>query len=160
MQMDSVLVFILAMMVAFLIYFIRKMVTGRSSETTTKDWLLYFLIAPLMIAAFLGSFFYADSKGIDEEVTVKWMNIFITAVFVFGYAAKKFWQYHRRWTFWVELGLLVVAHFIALQKLHWQKASYFWLMVVVGLPEMAAVFFLMSLMFGPTTIPQSQDFPE
>jgi len=113
MQMDSVLVFILAMMVAFLIYFIRKMVTGRSSETTTKDWLLYFLIAPLMIAAFLGSFFYADSKGIEEEVTVKWMNIFITAVFVFGYAAKKFWQYHRRWTFWVELGLLVVAHFIA-----------------------------------------------
>src|SRR5882762_4666538 len=75
MQMDSVVVFILAMMVAFLIYFVRKMVTGRSSETTTKDWLLYFLIAPLMIAAFLGSFFYAESKGIEEEVTVKWMDI-------------------------------------------------------------------------------------
>src|SRR6266850_1143542 len=70
MQMDSVLVFILAMMVAFLIYFIRKMVTGHSSETTTKDWLLYFLIAPLMIAAFLGSFFYADSKGIEEILAI------------------------------------------------------------------------------------------
>src|SRR5258708_14022022 len=143
MQMDSVLVFILAMMVPFLICFIQKMVTGHSCETTPKDWLLYFLIAPLMIAAFLGSFFYADSKGIDEEVTVKWMNIFITAVFVFGYPAKKFWQYHRRWTFWVELSLLVVAHFIALQKLRWQKASYFLLLGVVSLPQLAPASFLM-----------------
>src|SRR5208282_1329488 len=144
--MSSGLVFILVLMVAFLVYFIRRMVTGRSSQTSTKDWLLYFLIAPLMIAAFLGFFFYADSKGIAEEVRLKWMNIFITAAFVFGYTVKKFWQYRRRWTFWAELGVLVVAHFLALQRLHWEKPSYFWLTLVVGIPEMVVVFFLVSLM--------------
>jgi hypothetical protein len=158
--MSSGLVFILALMVAFLVYFIRRMVTGRSSQTSTKDWLLYFLIAPLMIAAFLGLFFYAESKGIAEEVSVKWMNIFVTAAFVFGYTVKKFWQYRRRWTFWAELGVLVAAHFVVLQRPHWQKASYFWMAIVVGLPEMFAVFFLMGLMFQSKPVPPAEDFPK
>jgi hypothetical protein len=147
--MNSGLIFILALMVAFLVYFIRRMVTGRSRQTATKDWLLYFLIAPLMIAAFMGCFFYAERKGIDEETTVKWMNISLTAVFVFGYAVKKFWNSRRKWIFWAELGVLIVAHFMLLSRLHWQQASFFWLMVVVGIPEMAFVFFLIGLMFKP-----------
>jgi hypothetical protein len=147
--MNSGTIFILVLMVAFLVYFIRKMVTGSSSETKTKDWLLYFLIAPLMIAALLGFFFYADSKGVNEADTVKWMNIFITAAFVFGYTVKKFWHYRQRWTFWAELSVLVTVHFFVLQRLHWEKASYFWLILVIGIPEMATVFFLMGLMFQP-----------
>ena len=147
--MDSGLIFVLALLVAFLFYFVRKMVTGRSHQTTTKDWLLYFLIAPLMIAAFMGSFFYAEHKGIDEETTVKWMNILLTALFVFGYAVKKFWNSHRKWTFWAELGVLIIAHFMLLSRLLWEQASYFWLVVVVGIPELAVVFFLLGIMFGP-----------
>jgi hypothetical protein len=80
-----------------------------------------------MIAALLGFFFYADSKGVNEADTVKWMNIFITAAFVFGYT----------------------VNFFVLQRLHWEKASYFWLILVIGIPEMATVFFLMGLMFQP-----------
>jgi hypothetical protein len=155
--MSSGVVFILVLMVGFLVYFIYKMVTGRSSQTNAKDWLLYFLIAPLMIAAFLGFFFYADRKGIHEEVSLKWMNIFITATFVFGYTVKEFWQYRRRWTFWAELGVLVVAHFVVLQRLHWEKASYFWLILAVGIPEMVAVLFLMGLMFEPKAGHTSED---
>ncbi len=158
--MSSGQVFILVLMVAFLLYFIRRMVTGRSSQTSTKDWLLYFLIAPLMIAAFLGVFFYADSIGIHEEVSVKWMNISITAAFVFGYSAKEFWQYCRRWTFWVELGVLVVAHFALLGRLEWEKANYFWLPIVIGVPEAVVVYFLLGLMFEPDPDLSSDDLPK
>lgn len=147
--MDSGLIFILVMIVAFLAYFVCKMVAGRSSQTSTKDWLLYFLIAPLMIAAFLAYFFYADNKGIDETTAVKWMNIFVTAVFVFGFSLKKFWRHRNKWTFWVESTVLVLAHFVVLQRLHWQKPSYFWLLIVIGLPEMFVVLLLLSLMFEP-----------
>ena len=134
-------------MVAFLVYFIWRMVTGRSSQTSTKDWLLYFLIAPLMIGAYIGSYFYAQSKGFDEYTIVKWMNIIIAAAFVFGFAAKKFWHFRKRWTLWAELGVLIVAHFGLLSRLHWRQASYFWLIVVIGTPELALVLCLLGLMF-------------
>jgi len=97
-------VLILILLVALLIYFIHRIVAYRP-QTRKKDLLLYFVVAPLMIAAFLGFFFYADSKGIREEFSVKWMNIFITAAFVFGYTVKEFWRYRQRWTFWAELGV-------------------------------------------------------
>jgi nitrate reductase gamma subunit len=117
-QMDFGSIFILALMGAFLVYFVRRIVTGRSRQTTTKDWLLYFLIAPLAIAALIVCFFYAERKGIDEETTVKWMNIFLSAVFVFGVALEKLWDYRRKWTFWTELGVLIAAHFTLLSRLH------------------------------------------
>lgn len=155
--MSSGLVFVLVLMVAFLVYFVRRMVTGRSSQTSTKDWLLYFLIAPLMISAFLGVFFYADSKGVANEIIFKWMNIFFTAVLAFGIVVKKFWQYRKRWIFWAELSVLFLAHFIILQRLRWQEANYVWLMLVVGIPETVALFVLISLMFEPKTGQTSED---
>ena len=102
----------------------------------------------------------AASKGIDEHTTVKWMNIILTAVFVFGFAVKNFWRFRKRRAFWVELGALLVVHFVILQRLQWQKANYFWLMIVFGIPEMFVVFFLISLMFNPKVGPPSADFPK
>jgi hypothetical protein len=127
----------------------RKLVTGRPTGTQGRDWLLSLLIAPLMIAVFAGSYFYAESKGIGEHTIVKWMNILIAAVFVFGYAVKKFWDVRRKWTFWAALGVLIVGHIAILSRLRWEQASYFWLVVVVGVPELALVFFLLGLMFNP-----------
>ena len=147
-------VLILILLVALLIYFIHRIVTHRP-QTRKKDLLLYFLVAPLMIAAFLGFSFYANSKGIDEKVIAKWMNISITAAFVFGYTAKRFWRHRQKWIFWAVLGVLVVVHFVVLQRLHWEKAGYAWLMLV-GLSEMFVVFLLMGLMFESNT---SQDLP-
>jgi len=138
----------------------RKLVTRRPLGRHARGWLLSLLIAPLVISAFVGSYIYAASKGIDEHTIVKWMNIILTAAFVFGYAIKEFWRFRKRWTFWLELGLLVVVHFIVLQRLHWETASYFWLMLVIGIPELAAVFFLMFLMFDPNAGPPSEDFPK
>src|SRR5580692_9397820 len=103
----------------------RKLVTGRPAGTHARDWLLSLLIAPLMIATFAGSYFYAESKGIDEHTIVKWMNIVFTAALVFGSALKNFWRFRKRGTFWVELGVLLVAHFVILQRLQWQTESYF-----------------------------------
>ena len=125
----------------------RKLVTGRPAGTQGRGWLLSLLIAPLMIAAFAGSYFYAASKGIEEHTIVKWMNILLAAVFVSGYALKKFWAFRRKWTFWAGLGVLIVGHFALLSRLRWEQASYFWLIVVVGLPELALVFFLLGLAF-------------
>ena len=138
----------------------RKLVTGRPVRTRGKDWLLYLLIAPLLITAFEGSYFYAASRGIDEYTIVKWMNIILTAVFVFGFAVKTFWRFRKRRAFWVELGVLLVAHFVILQRLQWQKANYFRMMIVIGIPEMFVVFFLLSLMFDPKVGPPSEDFPK
>ncbi len=138
----------------------RNLITGRPAWTHMKEWLLYPLIATLVIAALAGFFFYAASKGIDDHTTVKWMNIILTAVFVFGFAVKDFWQFRKRPAFWVELGVLLVAHFVILQRLQWQQANYFWLMIVFGIPEMFAVFFLIKLMFNPKVDPPPEDFPK
>ena len=132
-----------------LVLLVRKLVTGRPTGTHGRDWLLSLLIAPFMIAVFAGSYFYAESKGIGEHTIVKWMNILIAAVLVFGYAVRKFWDVRKKWTFWAALGVLIVGHIAILSRLRWEQASYFWLVVVVGVPELALVFFLLGLTFKP-----------
>jgi hypothetical protein len=117
------------------------------SLATAKRWLLYIFTALLIIGCFWTCYFYAMSRGFGDDLFVKWMNIVLTAAFVFGNAVKKFWQFRRRWAFWAEIGVLIVAHFAVLQRLHWETASYFWLIVVIGLPELAVVFYLFGLMF-------------
>jgi len=77
------------------------------------------------------------------------MKILSTAVFVFGYAVKKFWNVRRKWTFWATLGVLIVGHTAILSLLRWEQASYFWFVVVVGVPELALVLFLLGLTFKP-----------
>jgi hypothetical protein len=123
------------------------------SWATARRWSFYIPISLLAIGVFLGFFFYAAHIGISDELTAKWVNVFMTALFVFGFAIKKFWQYRRRWTFWAELSVLVVAHFIFLQRLNWQKESYFWLAIVIGIPEMFITFILLALMFKPERLP-------
>jgi len=124
----------------------RKLITGRPVGTST---LLYYLIAPLMIITLGGFYFYAESKGVNEHTIVKLMNILVAAVFVFGFAVRRFWSLHKKWTFWMALSVLIVGHFALLSRLRWEQASYFWLVLVVGIPEMAFVFFLLGLMFDP-----------
>ena len=110
-------------------------------------FLSYPLLAIVVIAVGVGPYLYADSKGIEEYTVVKWMNIFITAVFVFGSSVRKFWSFRKRWTLWAELCVFLVGHFAFLSRLHWQKGGYFWLLIVVGIPEIALVFFLLGLRF-------------
>ena len=61
---------LLVLMVALLVYFIWRMVTGRSSRTSTKDWLLYLLIAPLMILAFFGFFLMRKVKESRNKLPI------------------------------------------------------------------------------------------
>jgi len=103
----------LVLVPSVLVLLVRKFVTGRSVGTHGRNWLLSLLIAPLMIAAFAGSYLYAASKGIDERTIVKWMNIILTAAFVFGFAVKEYWRFRKRRAFWVALGVFLVAHFVA-----------------------------------------------
>jgi hypothetical protein len=98
----------------------RNLITGRPAWTHAGKWLVYPLIATLMIVAFGASYFYAASKGINDHAIIKWANILFAAAFVFGNAVKKFWHFRKRWTFWAELGVLVVGHFALLSRLHWQ----------------------------------------
>ena len=112
---------------------------------TAKRWLLYIPLALMVIGAFMGFFFYADHKQISDVRTVKRMSIVLTAAFVFGYSVKEFWQCRQRWAFWTEISGFVAAHFLILERLRWEKDSYFWLPVIIGIPEMFVVFFLLIL---------------
>lgn len=128
---------------------VRNLITRRPVATHLWEWLLYVLGAALLIIAFVSCYLYSEHKGIDEYMTVKWMNILITAAIVFGSAAKKFWRLRTKWTFWAALSVLTVGHFALLSRLHWQQAGYFWLPVVVGIPELAFVIFVLGLAFDP-----------
>jgi len=127
----------------------RNLITRRPAATHLREWLLYVIGAALVSVAFVGSYLYAKHKGIDEYTTVKWMNILITAAIVFGSATMKFWRLRTRWTFWAALCVLSVGHFALLPRLLWQQAGYFWLPVVVGVPELALVIFVLGLTFDP-----------
>jgi hypothetical protein len=116
-----------------------------------KRWLLYIPIALLLIAVMEGGFAYATHIGIEDILAVKLMSILLTALFVFGYAIKHFWKYHQRVFLWVELGVLLIAHFAILQRLNWREANYPWLIVVVGIPEMFVVFVLLSVALRENT---------
>jgi hypothetical protein len=112
---------------------------------TARRWLLYVPLALLIIGVFMGFFFYADYKRIPDVLAMKWMNILLTAAFVFGSVIKGFWHCRQMWAFWAELCALVAAHFLISQHLHWEKGGYFWLPVVIGIPEIFVVFFLLGL---------------
>jgi hypothetical protein len=56
--------------------------------------------------------------------------------------------------------VLLFARFIILEHLLWQGGSYAWLLSVIGIPEMAVVYFLLSLMFDPKIRPPSEGLPE
>ena len=102
-------------------------------------------LALLIIGVLMVFFFYAEYKQVPDELAVKWMNIFLMAALIFGFAIKGFWQCRQRWAFWAELCALIAAHFLILQRLHWEEASYFWLSVVIGIPELFVVISLLSL---------------
>jgi hypothetical protein len=152
----NVLIGILVLFLALLGFCAWRIRAQGLSWATAKRWLVYIPTALLLIGAFVGFYVYADYRGIPDLLAVKWMNIVTTALFVFGFTLKKFWQHHKRWTFWAELCVLLSAHFIILERLQWQKGSYFWLLLVIGIPEMAVVFFLLSLMFDLKVRPPSE----
>jgi hypothetical protein len=112
---------------------------------TAKRWLLNIALALLIIGVFMSSFFYANSKGVPDELVVKWMNILLTAAIAFGSVIKAFWQCRQRAAFWAELCVLMAAHCLVLQRLRWTIGGYFWLPIVVGLPEIFVVFILLGV---------------
>jgi hypothetical protein len=140
------------------IFVARNLITRRLAATHLKEWLIYVGGAGLLILAFLGFFLYAKNKGVDDYTVVKWLNISITTAFVFGVAVKSFWPLRTKWTFWVSLCILVAGHFALLSRLHWQQAGYFWLSLVIGIPELALVIIVLGITFdrnGKLTKPES-----
>jgi len=69
----------------------------------------------------------------------------MTAAIVFGSVIKAFWHCRQRAAFWAELCALMVAHCLVLQRLRWTIGGYFWLPIVVGLPEIFVVFILLGV---------------
>lgn len=112
---------------------------------TAKRWALNLSLALLAIGVFIGCFFYAIHKRVPDELFIKWVNILLTAALVFGTVIKAFWQCRQRAAFWAELCVFMAAHFLTLQRLRWTSGGYFWLPIVVGLPEIFFVLMLLSL---------------
>jgi cytochrome bd-type quinol oxidase subunit 2 len=124
------------------------------SWATAKRWLLNVALALLVISVFMGLFFYANYKGAPEELFVKWMEIFLTAAIAFGTVIKAFWQCRQRPAFWAELCFFIAAHFLVLERLRWTTGGYFWLPIVIGLPEILVLFILLSLTLRVTPPPR------
>jgi hypothetical protein len=104
----------------------------------------------------MSSFFYAYHKGVPDDLFVKWMNIILTAAVAFGAVIKAFWQCRQRAAFWAELCVLMAAHLLILQRLRWTTGGYFWLPIVVGLPEIFVVFILLSVTLRVTPTPPQE----
>src|ERR1700739_393046 len=127
----------------------RNLITRRPIGTHLREWLLYVLSAALMIFALVGCHLYAKHKGLAEYTVLKWLNIIITAALVFGSAIKRFCPLRENPRFWAVLGILFLAHFLVLSRLHWQGPGYFWLPLVVGAPELALVIFFLGATLEP-----------
>jgi hypothetical protein len=138
-------VWVLVILIGLLGFCLRKIWAQGLRWSTAKRWLLNVVLAPVIISIFMGSFFYANYKGLPDELFVKWMNILLTAAIAFGTVIKAFWQCRYRAAFWAELCVLVTAHFVILQRLRWTTGGYFWLPIVVGLPEIFVLVMLVGL---------------
>jgi hypothetical protein len=149
-------VWILLILVALLGFCFWRIWAQGVRWATAKRWLFNVALALLIIGVFMCSFFYADYRGVPHEQVVKWMNILLTAAVAFGTVIKAFWQCPRRTAFWAELCVLMVAHFLILQRLRWTTGGYFWLPIVVGLPEIFVVFVLLSVTLRVTPSPPQE----
>ena len=99
----------------------------------------------------LGAYQFCEADSNGEFVCR--MNILLTAAIAFGTVIKAFWQCRHRAAFWAELCVLLTAHFLILQRLRWTTGGYFWLPIVVGLPEIFVVFMLLSITLRVTPPP-------
>jgi hypothetical protein len=152
--MDPV-VWILLILVGLLGFCLWRIWAQGANVATAKRWLLNVGLALLIIGVFMGSFIYANHKGLPDEPVVKLMNILFTAAVAFGTVIKAFWHCRYRTAFWAELAVLMAAHFVILQRLRWTTGGYFWLPIVVGLPEIFVLFILLSITLRVTpTTPQ------
>lgn len=145
--MDSGLRFILLIFLGCILYLAYRFKWAPEARTRISELAQYVLIALVLIIGFVGTLLFLDSRGVPDKISLKWVNIILTAVFVFGYAVKRYWKFRSRWTLWAELALLSIAHFVLLARLSWTEGGYAWLLVVVGLPEIAVIFFLLDLMY-------------
>jgi hypothetical protein len=127
-----------------------NLVKRRAVFTGVGEWSTYPLVGFLLTAIVVALLMYAHSRGISDRSVSKWMAIIITGGFVFGTVSREFWPFRERWTFWVALSVLVVAHFALLSRVDWSRTGNFWALLVVGIPELALVSFLFSRLFPRT----------
>lgn len=146
-------VWVMLILVGLLAFCLWRIWSQGLTWATAKRWLLNVALALLIIAVFTTSFFYANRNGVSDELFVKWMNILLTATLAFGTAIKAFWQCRHRAAFWAELCVLMAAHLLILQRLSWTTGGYFWLPIVVGLPEIFVVVMLLSITLHVTPTP-------
>jgi predicted membrane channel-forming protein YqfA (hemolysin III family) len=110
----------------------------------------------MMILLILAIYFPTETRDINDKIFSKWMTIVFTAAIVFGSAVKVFWRHRMRWTFWAEMSVLILTHFIMLRRIRFLMEDKWWLFFLLALPELAAVIFLLRLSFDPNTGPPSE----
>jgi peptidoglycan/LPS O-acetylase OafA/YrhL len=107
--MEPGLIFILVLISAFLLYFIWRMATGRSAQTSTRLWLVYVLVGVSVVTGII----LAVDADVDPDKLKRWGVPLLTAAFVFAKAMEDYWRIGaRRRRFWTTLGVLGAAHFL------------------------------------------------
>jgi EamA domain-containing membrane protein RarD len=146
MDSKTVLIVVLVVLVAYLI------LKGRArgfSRDIAKDWLLCIISALLLAAAGVGFFGLAEYKQINGPR----MLLAICSVFVFGLLARRFWQFRRRWGFWAEFSVLLLASLAILSQspsdVVANIAGNFLAIVLVMMAEMFVGHVLLGIFFRP-----------
>lgn len=90
--------------------------TDRRSNASThrsdklKDWLLYVVIA-ILIVGVIGAFAVHDAdNGRSQGLPLKWMGFVGTTAVVFGYAIRACRRLWRMRKFWLLLTLFLMVH--------------------------------------------------
>jgi hypothetical protein len=90
----------------------RMEATNRSSAARTKDFIIYCLIA-ILIVTVIGLYGFHEGKlGHTSGFPIKWLGFGIMTAFVFGNTIRysgRLWGVRK---FWVLLGVFSVAHFV------------------------------------------------
>ena len=88
----NAVVWVLVILIGLLGFCLRKIWAQGLKWSTAKRWLLNVVLALAIISIFMGSFFYANYKGLLTNCSSKWMNILLTAAIAFGTVIRAFWQ--------------------------------------------------------------------
>lgn len=90
----------------------RMSAAHRSAGGRAKDFIIYCLIA-ILIVTVIGLYgFYEGKLGHTSGLPVKWIGFGILTAFVFGNTIRYSGRLWRVPKFWVLLGVFSVAHFV------------------------------------------------
>ena len=88
----------------------RKRMTQQTRSGRTKEWLLYIVIAVLIVALIWMFAIHQATTGGSPNLPLKWIGFAGMTAIVFGYAIRACRRWWGRQKFWALMGLFFALH--------------------------------------------------